>query len=298
MKLGIILPTNNPQHMFEFFLPSLQHLSELSDIATILINFNGSAWDKKRIGLAIGQIGAAGFKSKYIIEPKDLSEAPLLRYRNDAAALAPQSDYYMFADDNLVFTIGTKAYPGNSALRYGEVLSYLEEFKNCGIVMCEGSLGGDIQKRQIRPSDNGLISTTRGLFFRNTTKGKSFYPEETLGLVSGMEESIIGFWLIEQGYFMAKQFNNPTQHKNKSKIFANVPKAGIHDIELLLDNAYRWIRERYCDSAWTHDSRRPPKGLYKMYAEAGGDSMAFKDYCSMCHGEIKSEKYWRNYKHL
>lgn len=296
-KLGIILPTNNPKSFFEYAFNSFKHLKKMTEFGHIKVLFNFQPpWDDSKINLTLDSLLSECKIDSVVNFSNQESPASMFRLRGDAAALWPEADFYMFADDNMVYSErGTAKYPSPSWERYEQCIEYMMTFPSCGILQCEGSLGGDVQKMQIRPSTSGLISTTRGLFFRNVNGGNLYSPE-AMKLAGGMEETVLGFSLMERGFFFAKQFNNPTQHKQKSRIYDNTEQNHITNYDLLHRNAERYIRERYDADSWTHDSRKVPKKLWELFKQAGGDEKAFGDLCKTCGNEVPSEKYWRNYK--
>jgi hypothetical protein len=148
----------------------------------------------------------------------------------------------------------------------------MDAFENCGYVMCEGSLGGSIQKLMIKPTSAGLVSTQRGIFFRNLNKhGKNVWPADCLNIPGTCEETIICYDIISKGYFPAKQFNSPTQHRDKIKVEPNKNKGTIHDLDTLQKGAIKYIREKYKTSTWTNDTRFFPKELIQQYLKSGGD---------------------------
>jgi len=162
---------------------------------------------------------------------------------------------------------GTKKYPRPSWQRYDEVLDYMETFPNCGSVQCQGFFGGHNQGLQIRPSMNGLISTSVGLFVRNIFDGH-LYTHGQMALTGPLEETICVYSIVAEGFFHACQFNNPTRHK-----------MGRHD----LSERTEALRIEYGDPTWSHDSKRFPESIMRSYRDNGGDSGAMPlrsgEYC-------------------
>lgn len=295
-SLAVIVPTNHPYAFFECMNDSIKHLAPLRRFVRVAFCFCfQSPWTEQKIGIARKSVEDAGFDFLFVLLPAQEAPASMFMLRNEAARLAPDADYYLFADDNMMFVPkGTTKYPGGSAARYLDCIEYMDEIPECGAVMCEGSLGGDVQKRQIRPTTSGLISTTRGLFFRNLHNGDLYLPKE-VALRGGFEELMLAYRYFSMGMFTAKQFNNPTRHLNKTRVHDNVYRGHITDYEIIRENAELAIRSTYDDPTWTLDSRRMPRRLLEMYREAGGAPDAFQTSCSMCGGAVRSEKFWRDY---
>ncbi len=251
IKLGIVLPTNNPEDMFKFFIPTVADLCMADDIEIRILAMFQPPWTGELISKAIEDIFqyAEGMFVHYLFVTYN-SPPNMCSLRNWAAELWPEADYYMFVDDNFKFSTGTRLYPRSSGERYWEVIQYMEKFTECGVVMCEGSLGGSIQKWSIKPYSGGLIATARGLFFRaHPYRTPNLFPADSLNVVGGYEESILAFDYVQRGYYIAKQFNNPTQHKNRLK--RPIP----------LEEGEAYIRARWHDPDWTHNSRRLPAQL-------------------------------------
>lgn len=260
MKVGVLLPTNNPRAMMDYFCASLRHLDGLQKHFKFLINFNGPKWDPIAVAQVMVRFDLNRFEATYCLDPTESAEPSMFALRAACADLDLACDLFMFVDDNLKFTYGTEHYPRNSATRYKEVIDYMSKFGNCGSVQCEGTLGGSGWGFDIRPTTNGLVATTRGLFVRNAFS-HLFTPEER-ALKGTLEETCAVYRLVHAGYYHAKQFNNPTQHKEKKKHGPDAP--GIHNDKLIAANGLRHIRETYGDPDWTHDGRKFPKSMRSM----------------------------------
>lgn len=288
-KLGILLPTNNPKEFHECLGPSVQYLVPLlkhADVA-FLINFQ-PPWDGQSISIAREYIHELGFKTHATLTEQRPYSAYVLRQQ--CADLWREADYYMLCDDNVIFSEhGTTAYPFSSAQRYHQVLRYFATFPTCGVVTCEGSLGGAIQRTDIRPTTSAIMATARGLFFRNIWKGQ-IHTEHELTLKGGLGESILAYKLMEYGYYIAKQFNNPTRHLHLTKARARDGRL-IND-ERFHGEALAYIRLRWNDRWWTHSSGKFPQGLLQKYRDVGGDMRAI---AINVNPQIRSQLYWKEF---
>lgn len=265
IKVGWIIPTNNPKAVFNYFLKSIDIIR--CEEFKLLILFQ-LPWDDKLIKRFLSKLHM-DVSYELITPQKPIS---MMDYRNRCALLDKSVDYYGIADDNFMFTEGTPAYNINSLTRYRQVIQYMNTFENCGYVMCEGSLGGSIQKLKIAPTLSGLVSTQRGIFFRNIYKQElNVWPSDTINIAGGCEETIVCYDIISKGFFPAKQFNNPTQHKDKKKVIQGAHKGTIHCSDLLQAGVIKYIREKYKTDTWTNDTRFFPKELIQQYLKAGGD---------------------------
>lgn len=267
-KVGWLIPTNNPDALFSYFLRRIDLLR--SDLFKLLIVFQ-PPWDEEGIQLFVKSC-KMDIAYDFIQLGKN-NAVSMVDLRNRCAMLDRGVDYYVIADDNFLFTRGTPQYPFDSLARYLHVIQYMDTFKKCGYVMCEGSLGGSLQKLKIQPTKSGLVSTQRGIFFRNIQKDfGNVWPDDSLHILGGCEETIVCYDLIAKGFFPAKQFNNPTQHKDKTAVVFGKNTGTIHCFDLLMKGAIQYVRNRFGDKNWTNDTRRFPAGLLKQYLLNGGMS--------------------------
>jgi len=271
MLLSINLPTNNPDDYFNILDPSLVHLTSLLDYCAVEFSFIFQRpWSNEQVKRAKGSILDNGFIFK--MNGATAKKKPSMTYlRNMGIITSPGANFYMIIDDNFKFKSGTPKYPIDSGIRYSQCLEYMKHFPNCGFVMCEGSLGGSIQKLEISSTQVGLFATTRGLILRNIGVYKIF--GNTSHLLGGLEESIACYHIIEEGFYPAKQFNNPTINSNMGK-----PDGGkfIHSQEIWNQNCAKYIRNRYQDQNWDYQKRKLPKGLKKWFIKNSGDKRIFK----------------------
>lgn len=300
MKLGIILPTNNPRDLFEKFIPTLDCIKELQNTSIILINFQ--KYSTAEIEAAKSHFKNQGFDMKYVVE-RYSAPAPMCWAREICAQLDKICQVYLFVDDNFRFTKGTLQYQRSSGQRYLEVLDYMSKFSNCGGVLCKGSLGGQSKVRyegkyfiggdyKIGPVLDGckeIYSTNRGLFLRNLKEILTVHPE-TYTLRGSLEESAAAFLRIEKGMFFARQLNNPTIHNCKRFTTYSALPNDIHNSTLWYQEVGKWIRERWgpcCvlregwpqnPTPWTFGSKRIPKHLVELYVKNGGVLKFSKKY--------------------
>lgn len=271
MILSINLPTNNPDDYFDILQPSLIHLTSLLDYCDVEFFFIFQRpWNNEQVKRAKKNILNTGFIFK--MNTTVAKKKPSMTYlRNIGIMNSSNASYYMLIDDNFKFKSGTPKYFIDSGIRYSQCLEYMKCFPACGFVMCEGSLGGSIQKLEISSTQVGLFATTRGLILRNIGAHKIF--GNTSHLLGGLEESIACYHIIEEGFFPAKQFNNPTINSNMAKSDGG---KFIHSQEIWNQNCAKYIRNRYQDQDWNYQKRKLPKGLKKKFIENEGDKRIFK----------------------
>ena len=270
-RLGILLPTNNPLEWGTCLGPSLKFLSPLAKQISVefLYHFQGP-WTPALIQTAVKTTEAAGFTARWCYSEQRPYSA--YKLRADAARLSRQCDYYMLCDDNVIFaTAGTPLYPRGSAERYAQVIEYFEDFPRCGVVTCEGSLGGSFQREAIMPTTSALMATARGLFFRNVNGGK-IHTDEEESLIGGLGESVLAYGLMAKGYFIAKSMNHPTRHVHLTKVKG--ANGILKNDAVLHEEGLEYIRRTYHDRWWTHSSGAYPRTLVEQYKAIGADMRA------------------------
>ena len=281
MKLGIVTPSHRPATLFNRLFPTLKGFAALMKEnagveVRLLLNVQGDLTPSR---------AKEGWEAMCVRVPMMIKEsalrAPALinQLWGDAAALWPQADVYLLLDDDhSLSSTGTPRYPISSWRRYAQCLEYLDRYRDCGVLMCEGTLGGTPAGYNIGPSPVGLIAVARGLFLRNLKRkwlSSPLFSEYEMSLPGCYGESIDAYSIMDQGFYFAKQFNNPTRILPIGKISREAPADDIHNYDLIQANGERYIRETYGDHAWTHDSKKYPKGLKVKKMKRGTNVMRF-----------------------
>lgn len=259
MSLGIVLPSNNPDAYFGRFSPSLSYLKEgLEQLALKICICAQPPWTEAALGEAKYEAMEQGIDLRAVLV--DAESPPRMCFlRQQAASLFPNATVYMLADDNMSFARGqnTEEIPHTrtSGQCYAEVLDYMFHYARCGLVQCHTTAPVGVG-RSIRPTSNGLITTNKGLFIRNLNRG-FLWPQWSWKFLSSLEETVAGYSVLDQGYFPARQHQNPTLH--------TIHKIGdddaLHSHDLIYANAGRWVREFYNDPEWDHQSAYFPETL-------------------------------------
>lgn len=276
-RITFILPTNKPHVLFEHAL-SASSLSSLMALKNKAFSFVLSENTFSIMDLAEIRQRMINFDIPYRHQLVT-QETPvrLARLRSIAASAFPRSEYFMFADDNMEWSSGTDVYHKSSGGRYSECLFYLDHMTRCGGVACVGPLGGNHSRWKIRPT-NKMWYTDRGLIFRNAFEGKLFHPE-ALELAGGFDDPLPGFKLLEKGYYIAKQFNNPTRHFNRLNV-GHGDVCGEDDHQMhsrdLVGKIERYIMDRYQATQPFRQNPSegmgfyPPLRLLELYYANGG----------------------------
>lgn len=239
MKVGIILPTNNQEAFQRHFLRSAHNLKpmlEEHDVELAVVT-QPPFIPREIPGMTLTAIG---FKAVHWIKARKETPPSMFRLRQSGANALEHCEVFVFADDNFHFSEGTPKYPRNSGERYNDALKYLEENPDCGAVACTGFLGGDVAKEKIGPVKTHYYETSKGLFFRNVGR---LYTDEQLQLRGGLEELTATLNVWDRGMYVAKQYNNPTVHKDKHRWIEQGDS--LHSYQVAKDNFFAWFRKEY-----------------------------------------------------
>lgn len=271
-SMNIAVPSNNFFDFEKYFLKGIANLSELVAYAQIFVSVNtqGDSWTKDRIKATKKILKANGIKPRFIVS-KERKFARMNKLRKDAMACVPSADYFMIADDNLEFRISGSNKLITSGLKYRHCIEYMEKYSDCGLIQCEGSLGGYLQRDNIKSTRATRFWTCRGLIVRNIGLDE-LIPPETEHFTGALEERLISFMLIERGFYPAKQFNNPTMHRDIHRVESGI-YSHLHDHDRTMGGNNKFIAKRYNDPNWVGMPQNSPypKGLMEMYLNSGGD---------------------------
>jgi hypothetical protein len=291
IKTGIILPTYEPDDLFDGLLPTIKYVSNIKDTVVWLMNFNGPKWTTRFIRFAVEKIKAEGFEVRHIYTGTWKQPVKLISMRTYCAKLGEHDcELFLFIDDDFKFVESTPSCSLSSGDRYEESIDYMSKFPRCGVINTKSFLGGYKQGLKIINTTDDMYATNRGLFLRNMRDhGFLLAPKWTHDLAGGLEETLMVMARIELGYFCAKQMNNPTIHiTGKLSDYDNTP-SDFHNIELINQNIGAYLKSRYGDWEWLYEEKRFPKTLWDSYLDHGGPDIKYwdPDY-TIDYGEIRS----------
>jgi|GEM_PF-5029664 len=254
MIIAICVPSNNIEHADKYLFSerSLSNIEPLFLKGKVCFSIVAQGDDWKKYSSII-ETRLKSFNIDYrILFQNETNPCQIFKLRHQSFYNFRTAKYFISVDDNIQFSEGTKKFPENSGYRYGQCIDYLENNPNCGIVNCVGSLGGNLDKYEIKRYDIGKeIATAKGLVIRNVCGGRLF-PSETLDFYGCREELIMALNFNRLGYYTAKQFNNPTKHKElhswKSVLGQEVSEKdnnNLHNVDLTNEYALKWIRQNF-----------------------------------------------------
>lgn len=202
--LTYILPTNNPNEFFEKFGKSLKVFVKLRDYISFCINFQ-EPWTKEQIDRAMRlfqRYDLTTYKTFEKYEKKSY-QFPFMKIRNDTLRLNPTCKYFVFIDDDIIYSCTSEEY----ASVIVQCLEYMN-FYNVGSL----TIGQPIYKTHWLPWDNKIVPmsddlhtfTALGTIFKNIYCG-NILPEEMLDLYGSGEDRLLGeYRFFISGYNIAQ----------------------------------------------------------------------------------------------
>lgn len=276
MKLAILIPTYRPEMAVYDFLPTLIHIQPLAKFSTFLVNFQ-DPYDNGDVSYFVREVLKLGFKIRHTHSGTWERPQKMALMREQTAELGGEDfDLYLNIDDDFKFSPGTPTQRKSSGLKYLDCIDYMAVNDRCGAINVKSFLGGKPWGEKIAPHFDDMFATNRGLFLRKIP-GMLFTSQAALGIIGGLEETIAVYSRIEQGYYPAKQMNNPTIHITGDHEKYKERTSNMHNEELIENQSGAFIRERWIDPDWKYDKRRVPKLAREKYKAEGGPTLSRVD---------------------
>lgn len=291
--LGVVLPTNSPDVMKKYLLPSLKNAVDAAPYMTFLINFQ-SPWTQSEMDEVCAEIKSYGFDvlstyNQYEIKGKGL--VPVNQIREDTARICPDCRFYMIFDDDMSFMGPSATMPRNAGEQILESLAYLLVHSTCGILVFGGTLIKKIKKDTIAPIDYCREYVTgKGIIFRNcgSVEEGLFVPIEAYHLLGSDEEKVAAAYRISKGLYTAEMpfvrinhYENQRSSRNKNGKIPGKEKYEWNTDEIKDNNNFGFIREHYCSE---YSSGNGYVVSREKYAEAGGEFVwkdPVEEFCTM-----------------
>lgn len=101
-RLTVLLPTCEPESMFQFLLPTSYRLKQLSNQLQFNIIFQ-PPYTNEQIDRVVNILQANGFTVNYQFKDYQVVRpyTPLIKMRNDCSMMSPNSDFYLIWDDDI-----------------------------------------------------------------------------------------------------------------------------------------------------------------------------------------------------
>jgi hypothetical protein len=236
MQIGIILPSIRPEFYFEL-QDSLKYMGEYRKYFKILL-LAQPPW-------SIAQFHQSDADHKQFIER--IETPSMMDLRGKCYDLAPDCDYYMIADDDLLFLAEYKDF-------LKSVFNLID--KDYGVIC---TYGGNKHPHDVILNPSKIsFATSRGMFIKNTD---NLFPEKERKLLGGMEESIIAFSVLKTNKKYAAIGKAPVVRRKKHPDPSYNDTSFIHDLGVNMDHGVKYVRETYNDRHWMFKQKRIPEGL-------------------------------------
>lgn len=209
MKIGMLLPTCEPNTFNKIFLPSVKNLIGAKDKLIFAINYQ-EPWIIDEILAANDCLENMGFE---IRSEFNQYEKPAQGYiyfnkiRYDCATMVKDCGILALCDDDFQFINGADAMIEN-------IIEKFTAEEKLGILQCNWLKPLLMIDNKICDPLRFAYFTSSGLFFRNIYEptGILAFPDEALDKVGAGEEFIIGYTLAKYGYITKTQGNSKIRH--------------------------------------------------------------------------------------
>jgi len=252
MKISIVMPAHRPR-LIRRFMNSMVHMAPFEkgvDIEVCIAASGPVTYDM------LVDYGV----DKFIIlpTPEPNEPFPFVEYTARAMELGT-GDYFLRVDDDLQFKPAKGDRP-SSGTYFMEAYRWLVNNPDVGVMCTRGYLGGSAWQYEIRKdSTNGLISTNVGILTKNVPVAMP--NEEERKLLGTMEESVMAYRVLADGFTYAKRFYNPTTYDYPIPRRSGERLKPNYTPEVIQKYGGGYIQRRYKDRKWTHERKKFPAGM-------------------------------------
>jgi hypothetical protein len=176
--------------------------------------------------------------------------------RQDSLDMAGHADLIFVGDDDFKFR-----YEASKIIN--ECCRYMLDNEGCGAILLGANFGDEGAKHNddIYITNDGHLNTNRGIILRNR-KGRSLM-KNSLHALGAMEDSVISFTALLDGYYIARRLHVPIDHiveRNSIKIDHVNPS---YDKNYLVKKGI-WSKVHMQLGGW-YEQAIWPKGLWREY---------------------------------
>lgn len=252
--LTLLMPTNEPETLKRFWLPSLNNLTEIVPISTIAINFQ-YPYTEREVNDIVSQIESYGFRVKYQLRDKYNVEGkgmvPFNQIRHDTAMLNPDSLFYALTDDDFSYQGPSASVHKTAGAQYLDIIHYMLAHAECGFTLIGGPMikAVDINHIGLTNPYTTFYAVKKGYILRNMKDyGFCIYPDDAIDMKGAGEEKIIAASRLAEGLYPATMKCGRTHHYENWK--KDGVKNGAEDYgwelqEVLDNNVHKYLNEHY-----------------------------------------------------
>jgi hypothetical protein len=201
-------------------------------------------------------IGLAGWNVKWKIYHANYC-IDYFSIRQDSLEMAQNADVIYVGDDDFKFDI-------DASKVINECCLYMIQNPDCGAILLAANFGGlgEITGDQITIVNNGHLNTNRGIIVRNRPK----LMENRFHALGAMEDSIISFTCLMDGYYIARRCNVPIRHIVERHTLREHHDNPNYDLNWLKHYGV-WSKVSKLLGGWEDQNIWPP-GIWTHYRQA------------------------------
>jgi hypothetical protein len=156
---------------------------------------------------------------------------PIINARRESLKIADEKkpDFIFWVDDDMRFGGPSKSWGEDSAQRMIASMDYLDANLNCGLIQHMSFLGGTPAGLEIKPARSGYWETALGLMMRGCEWP---YIDERFNFRGAGSDVSLFISYVVKGYYIARNYNNPTKKKASNKVFEGNPN-GHYNLEYI-----------------------------------------------------------------
>ena len=175
--------------------------------------------------------------------------------RQDSLEMAGNADLIFVGDDDFKFNAG-------SSTVINECCLYMSEHSDCGAILLGANFGEEGAKHndEIYVTNNGHLNTNRGIILRNRKEG---LMDNRFFALGAMEDSVISFTCLINGYYIARRLHVPIDHIVERNSIMIDHQNIDYDKKYLMAKGI-WSRVHKELGGW-YEQDIWPKGVWKEY---------------------------------
>ena len=175
--------------------------------------------------------------------------------RQDSLKMAGNADFIFVGDDDFKFRLGSSSV-------INECCRYMWENHDCGAILLGANFGeeGLMHEKEIYITNKGHLNTNRGIILRNNRQELMMNAFHALG---AMEDSIISFTCLMDGYYIARRLHVPIDHiDERNSILTDHPNINYDKNYIVTQGIWSKVHKQL--GGW-YDQNIWPKGVWSHY---------------------------------
>ena len=171
------------------------------------------------------------------------------------------NDYVFWCDDDFRFANGSRSYlHASSCDRIYDSCCYLDDNPGCGIVQHMTFFGGSQAGLKIVPVKGGYFETGIGFMMRGREPP---YIDERYNFCGAGNDVSVFITKIVNGYYIARNYNNPTRKKPTNQVYAGNPNKH-YDLDYIREKGFIAQTRRIFGCEYQY-GKVPPKEIRVLH---------------------------------